>query len=487
MRAALYIRVSTEEQAREGYSVDSQTEVGLRWIQQNKHELVDTYVDEGFTSKNLKRPDVQRMIADAEKNKFDLLVFWRLNRLTRNVKDKVSLFELFDTNRIAIKSMTEELDTTTASGRMITNILVSVAQGEREQISENVHATMYERAMKGIRQGAVAPYGYSLHEKQLSIVPHEAEIVKRIFEMYQSPMSDITIAKHLNADRVPRSSGKWSGFAINYILTNPTYCGRLRWNFRKIEGKRTYQEIIVPGTQEAIISEELFDRIQAMRKRRSVKREKVVSHYAFTGILRCNRCGSAMIGKKQTRQSGKYTRYYACHGRSNSGICNMPLIQEGVIERMFLDALKEDSEQFKKLLVFEEVKIDDKATIALQNELEQIQKRKRKWQEAFANDAITLADLKARTAEEKAKEDIIVGKLQVAPEKEKSSYSQKELLGLIKTFADLWHSVQDERAKKSFVQEVFSMIKIDSEMERGVIGGPNTYTPAHIVDWSLNV
>lgn len=487
MRAVLYIRVSTEEQAREGYSIDSQTEVGLRWIQQNKHELVDTYIDEGFSSKNLKRPDLQRMMKDIENRKFELIVFWRLNRLTRRVKDKETLFELFDQHNIAIKSMSEELDTTTASGRMVTNILVSVAQGEREQISENVHSTMYERALKGVRQGAVAPYGYSLVDKQLVIVPHEAEIVKRIFEMYPSPMSDTAIAKQFNSENIPRASGKWSGFAIHYILTNPVYCGKIRWNYRKLEGKRTYKEIIVPGSHDAIISEELFDRIQAMRNRRATKREKTTSTYAFTGVLRCNRCGYSMIGKRQPRPNGKFTRYYVCLGRANLGVCNLPNIKVEVIEQVFLDGLKPDSVEFQKLLAIEEIKPqDDSVRIALQIELDQIQKRKRKWQDAFANDAISLADLKTRNSEEKAKEEIILGKLQSAPEKEKSSLSRKELLELIKSFSDLWNSVPDDRAKKAFIQEVFSEIKIDSIMERGVSGGPKMFTPAHIVDWKLN-
>jgi site-specific DNA recombinase len=266
------------------------------------------------------------------------------------------------------------------------------------------------------------------------------------------------------------------------------YCGRIRWNFRKLEGKRTYKEIVVPGKHEAIISEELFERIQAMRKRRSITREKTNSTYAFTGVLRCNRCGYSMIGVKQKRTNEKFTRYYKCLGRSNFGLCNMPNIQEGIIEQIFLAALKEDSEQFQKLLSFEEVKPQEESVrTALQNELEQIQKRKRKWQDAFANDAISLADLKTRNAEEKAKEEIIISKLQAAPEREKSSLNRKELLELIKSFADLWNSVPDDRAKKSFIQEVFSEIKIDSVMERGVIGGPKTYTPAHIVDWSLNI
>lgn len=488
MRAAVYIRVSDEEQVREGYSIDSQNEVCMRWINEKKYDLVDTYIDEGYSAKNMKRPDLKRMMRDIENQKFDILVFWRLNRLTRSVKDKVVLFELIDKYRVGLKSMSEEIDTTTASGRMVTNILISVAQGEREQTSENVHSTMSERALKGVRQGAVAPYGYRLNAGKLIIDPEEAEVVRRIYKLYTKPMSDTAIAKLFNSPPVvPRKSGKWSNNAVFNILTNPVYCGKLRWNHRKAEGKKTNNDIIFDNAHEPIVSVKEFEAIQKERKRRAITHERTNTSYAFTGILRCGRCGHGMIGVKQNRSNGSYTRYYRCLGRSNYGICDMPHIKEETVEEIFLSSLQVDGKLFEKLIeVNEEPEETDHLQKQYEKDLEQVIKRKRKWQEAFANDVISIEDLRQRMEEERVKEEYIKSMMEPIVVKDKSPYSKDEVIEILKSIRHTWKFLNyEDPAKKKFIQEAFESITIDSTMKRG-IGGRYMRTPAHIVDWKLN-
>lgn len=490
MRAVIYIRVSDDEQVKEGYSIESQDSVCSRWIVDKKFELVDKYVDEGKSAKNMKRSELQRLMRDIHLKRFDIIVFWRLNRLTRNLKDKIHLFELCEKHGIQLKSMTEEIDTTTASGRMVTNLLVSVAQGEREQIGENVFGTMYEMAVKGKRQGAVAPYGYDLEDGKLIINVQEAEVVRRIYELYQAPMSTRAISKLFNSEGLRKRGGAyWSDFMVHYILSNPTYCGKLRWNYRKASGKRTHREIIVDNTHEGIVSVELFDRIEKMRNKRAIKREKVSSDFHFTGVLRCGRCGYGMIGLTQRdNKTGNSRRFYRCLGRANYGVCNMPIVQERIIVDMFLEAMDEGSEHLRKLVpVNEYVPVDeDFEQEQLKRDLEQIQKRRRKWQEAYANDAITLEELKSHNEEERAREESLKAKLEPAVGQEKSQWEPDEIKEMLKTLRPLWHEIKDEAAKKKFVQDIFISISINSPIEKAV-ARPGKTIPIEIKDIVWNI
>lgn len=463
MRAAMYVRVSTEEQAKEGYSIEAQKEILMRWIADKGHDLVDEYIDDGHSSKNLKRPDMQRMLKDIPTRKFDIIVFWRMNRLTRSVKDKVYLFEMFEKFGVSLKSMTEEIDTTTASGRMITNLLVSVAQGEREQTSENVHATMYERTMKGLRNGAVAPYGYDLVEGQLAINEIEAAVVVRIFEYYLNNKSVTYIAKQFNKEGIPKGSlNKWAPFTVYYILCNPTYTGKLRWNYRKLSGARTHNEVIVDGKHEPIISEAVFEKSRKFREQRRTEGRRITSDYAFTSTLHCARCGHRMIGGSRTYPRGKQ-RFYRCLGRFHYGICDMPVIIEEAIEEAFFEKL----EDIKSIERFFDVKVDDQERDQmiehLQKELDAIHKRKKKWQFAYANDVITLEELKSNTEEERSREKFIVEELKKSPAKERFHRTKEDIIEELLLLPQLWHQVDSETPKKMFMTDIFEKISINTE------------------------
>jgi len=485
MRAAIYIRVSTEDQAKEGYSIDSQKEVCMRWIQEKKYDLVAEYIDDGYSSKSLKRPSIQRMIKEVPARKFDVLVFWRLNRLTRSVKDKVTLFELFDRYNVSLKSMSEELDTTTASGRMVTNVLVSVAQGEREQTAENVFSTMYEQALKGKRNGAVAPFGYDLVNSELIVNPAKAEIVKRIFKMYQQNYGALAIAKQFNREGVPYKN-TWNYYIVQYIINNPVYCGKLRWNYRKAQGQRTGKEIIVPGSHEPIISEEEFNYVQKLKERRWKEGKKATSEFPYTGLLRCSKCGYSMIGYSRKVKHGK-KRYYRCLGRVNYGICNMPFIAEDTVTEAFLSSLELPQDEIEKLLNFDEAAEDDdnaKYMDQLKNELDTIQRRKRKWQEAYANDVISLDDLRQRTAEDRAREDFIRLELSKSDVQEKSPWTKEEIIQQLRELRKLWYNIENEAAKKNFLNDVFESIVIHTDVTDAK-GGPGRFVPITFKEWKF--
>jgi site-specific DNA recombinase len=462
MRAVIYVRVSTEEQAREGYSIRAQKDVLIRWIHERGHEFVDEYIDDGHSGKSLVRPQIQRMIKDMPTRKFDLIVFWRMNRLTRSVKDKITLFEMIDKHKIDLKSMTEEIDTTTAAGRMTTNILMSVAQGEREQVSENVHGTMMERAIKGLRNGAVAPYGYDLVDKQLIINEEEAKIVKRIYATYQENRSTNFISKMLTREGVPKGDlNKWSDFSVYYIISNPVYCGKIRWNYRKLSGARTGKEVIVAALHKPIISVEEFDQVEQLRKTRKREGRKMTSDYPYTSTIQCVRCGYGLIGSSRKTVNGRH-RFYKCVGRFNYGVCDMPVIAEKAIDTAFLKALK-SIKNIKRLISLKEPTEDRQDYIqSMQKELENIKKRQHKFQLAYANDAMTLEELKAHKEDDRLREELIKKELEYVPSKEVGKWSKDEIITQLVGLPEVWKVASDE-AKKVFMNDVFDKIVIDTD------------------------
>jgi site-specific DNA recombinase len=492
MRAICYIRVSDEDQAKEGYSIEAQETLLRRECAKLGYEIVGMYVDEGYSAKNTKRPQFQKMLSDIDQIRAQVIFFWRLDRFTRNSRDFQKITESLEKKGCGIKSATENIDTTTAMGRFQLELTISLGQLERETTAERVHFVMEERHRKGLRNGAIAPLGYDLVDGQLVINEKQAEIVRSIYELYKRPLSTRAIAKLFNNDPVtyPHKDGrKWSNFSIGYILTNPVYCGKLRWNYRKLAGSRTYNEIVVQGAHEPIISEEEFNYIQQLRNKRFVKREKVSSDFHFTGVLRCARCGYGMIGVTQRdNKTGKSRRFYRCLGRVNYGTCNMPYLSERAITEVFLSSLHEDSEQFKKLAIIPE-NIDpdpDYEQDALKRDLDNILKRRKKWQEAFAADAITIDELKSHMEEERIKEEMVRAKLEPAAATIKSHWSQVEIMHLLSSLRELWYQLEDELAKKAFIQDVFKEIIINTPVERGV-ARPGKLIPVELVDWKLNI
>lgn len=488
MRAAMYIRVSDEEQVKEGYSIESQTAVCKRWVTEKGYDLVDIYTDEGVSSKTLKRKDMQRMIRDIERNRFDVLVFWRLNRLTRTVKDKVFLFDLFDKHNISLKSMTEEIDTTTASGRMITNLLVSVAQGEREQTAENVHSTMMELTMDGKRQGAVSPFGYDLVDGVLIINEDEAEAVRMIYDMYANHLAGFReIAVTINKSE--KFGDKLFNYSsVRYILLNPVYTGKLRWNYRKAGGKVTGNEIISVGPHEPIIDQELFDRVNAEIRGRKTGGKTATSIYEFAGVLRCGRCNRAMSGTNVKRKTGNQ-KYYRCTGRVHYNNCNLPILKDKYIQEAFLSALEYDPKELRKFVNVNMTKtVTDrhKQIERLKKELEMIQKRKKKWQIAYANEVITLEELKEHTKADKEQEEIVQKELQSIPESSTPKLSKDQILEQLVIVRDLWQRSQNDKVKKAFLRDVFESITVNTDTERGQ-GSPGITMKVNVVDFKFRI
>lgn len=302
-RAALYIRVSTLEQAQEGYSVGEQRERLIAYCKAQDWLIADIYVDGGYTGSNLNRPGIQKLIGETEK--FDVVLVYKLDRLSRSQRDTLYLIEeIFRPNNVDFVSMQESFDTSSPFGKAMIGLLAVFAQLEREQIKERTWMGRVARAKTGLHHGGGnIPIGYDYSDGKLIVNPYEAEQVRKIYEWYLAGASLKSITDKLrDAGYTNRYSSYNSWTSVRNILENETYIGRLHFG-----------DVVVDHAHEAIITEEQFNAAQILRGKR---KEQFGSHafqskHVLTGLLFCGHCG----GRYYLRNTGKYS-YYACYSRT---------------------------------------------------------------------------------------------------------------------------------------------------------------------------
>ncbi len=230
MRAAIYARVSTEDQAKEGFSIPAQLKRLSAYCKARNWQNVIQYVDEGFSGRDVKRPAYQRMMY--EKDKWDVLVVLKMDRIHRNSRNFAQMMDSLNAWKKEFNSMQEAFDTTTAIGRFVMDTIQRIAQLESEQIGERVKVGMTQKAKKGIGYlGFGQPFGYLYQDRSLSVIESEADVVQMIHSLYLGGLSMQDIANHLEANNINSKTGAgWSKEAVSNILHNPLYCGYVRWD-----------------------------------------------------------------------------------------------------------------------------------------------------------------------------------------------------------------------------------------------------------------
>jgi len=301
-RAALYIRVSTLEQAQEGYSVGEQKERLIAYCKAKDWLIADIYVDGGYTGSNLKRPGIQKLMAETDK--FEMVLVYKLDRLSRSQRDTLYLIEeVFRPNDVDFISMQESFDTSTPFGKAMIGLLAVFAQLEREQIKERTWMGRVARAKTGLYHGGGhIPIGYEYSDGKLVINPYEAEQVKKIYEWYLSGSSLKAITDRLQDEGYTNKYSSYNSWSsVRNILGNETYTGRLHFG-----------DIVVENAHEAIISDEQYKAAQVLRgKKQELYGPAFQSKHMLTGLMFCGKCG----GRYYLRNSGKYS-YYACYSRT---------------------------------------------------------------------------------------------------------------------------------------------------------------------------
>jgi len=237
VRVAIYTRVSTEDQAKEGFSLDAQRERLEAFCKARDWEIAAKYVDDGHSGRDVRRPAYQRMMAERET--WDTILVIKMDRIHRNSRHFMEMMESLSAWDKDFVSATESLDTTTAMGRFVMDIIQRIAQLESEQIGERVYMGMSQKAKVGPGVlGFPAPLGYDLNEGHLQMNKMEAPVVREIFAMSLAGKTMQEIAQVLNARHVPTKTGRaWAPIKVYRILHNPLYAGYLQWDgvLRKAE------------------------------------------------------------------------------------------------------------------------------------------------------------------------------------------------------------------------------------------------------------
>lgn len=464
MKVAAYVRVSTDEQVQEGYSIAAQRNRLEAYAVSQGWEIVQWYIEEGQSAKDMKRTELQRMLKGIQQNIFDVVLVYRLDRLTRSVLDLYELLKNFENHGVKFKSATEAYDTTTATGKLFITLIASLAQWERENLGERVRMGMLQKAKEGKWAVSMAPMGYELDGDYLKVNPVEATIVKEIFSLYVSGMGVNKLARLLNQRGLKtKTHHNWQPNTVTYILKNPIYIGTMRYNYR-VNNDQYFE---VENMCDPIIEKETFDLVQRLiGERKQIHPRRAGTKYIFSGIITCARCKKKMIGKTNSSKRGDkvyYSYNYYCHSRTR-GLCDQPIMNQNHIEQKFLEEIKEwdfretietelESEQMD---VVQDVQL---TKVQLQQELEGLKEQRERWQYAWVNKMIKDEDLIKRLSEVEEKEKMILKELESLTPQE-SSTSNTNISEMLEKIKLHWEYMTIEE-KRQFVLLAFDNITVD--------------------------
>ena len=377
-----YIRVSTEKQVM-GYSIEGQITQIEQYCQFNGYELVDIYADRGISGKSMNRPELHRMLNDAKNGKLDCVMVYKTNRLARNTSNLLTIVEELHRQNVEFFSLSERMEVKNSTGKLMLQILASFSEFERNTILENIYTGQRQRALEGYYQGNL-PLGYNNipdNKKELMINQHEANIVKYIFESYAKGHGYRKIANALNhKGYVTKKGNPFSISAVTYILSNPFYIGKIQfakykdWNDKRRKGLND-KPVIAEGKHTPIISQSLWDKVQA-RKKQVSKKPQVHGKGTnlLTGIIACPQCSASMSASitVNTLKDGtkKRIRYYSCSNFRNKGskVCSANSVRADVIEKYVMDQILEIVKSDKVLKqVVERVNQENQVDVAALN------------------------------------------------------------------------------------------------------------------------
>ncbi|MGH2779933.1 MAG: recombinase family protein [Thermoleophilaceae bacterium] len=310
-RVCLYLRISTDED-HQPTSLGTQRERLERYCQAMEDWHVVHSFEDQASGVTLDRPGLTQALGLARERRFDLLLVYRVDRLSRKVRQLAGLAEELDRLGIVLKSATEPFDTGSPAGRMMLQMLGVFAEFEHATIVDRVTAGLERRVREGRWMSGRTPYGYTRTDGLLVPDAVKAPIVRRIFQLYaEGRLGTTAIARQLEVEGAPapRKQG-WSPNALQLILANPAYRGLVRWR------GETH-----PGLHEPLVDDDTFEQTQAILRRRSDDaslRRGNPSDFLLSGLVRCHRCGRAYVGTSAHGRSARYT-YYACSTRYKYG------------------------------------------------------------------------------------------------------------------------------------------------------------------------
>jgi DNA invertase Pin-like site-specific DNA recombinase len=443
-RCAIYTRKSTSAGLDKAFtSLDAQREACEAYIgrQVAWKALPKPYDDGGFTGASLDRPGFQELLRDVEEGRIDVIVVYKVDRLSRSLLDFAQVMERLNRNNVAFVSVTQNFSTADAMGRLTLNMLMSFAEFEREMIAERTRDKIAAARRKGKWTGGIVPLGYRVQDHRLVVVEDEAKLVRETFRRYLAGESTVQIAAWLNASAVPMKNQRkplpnpWTKDRVLKILRRRLYMGTVHSHGEYFQGE-----------QEALLDVWTFERVQERLEPRVQTRGTITRNpgYLVRGTLRCGSCGGVMTTASCTR-NGRAFRYYRCvtRGKKGAGACAAKQLPAEPIEAFVVERLREAIERG----YFPRKVLEDRLQ-SIRGQLDQA----RKDGEALPPEA------------QEDRESYLLG---VEMDREVGRLEEAEgttiwLLGVLNEFPRLWEALTP-RNRQKLIQVLVARVVVDQE------------------------
>lgn len=434
LRVGGYARVSTDEQKKFGYSIQAQCDEIERWCKSTDNQLIKLYIDEGYSASTMNRPQLKEMLNNLRD--LDIIVFTRLDRLSRNVFEANTMLKLLDQHNVAMKAICEDdIDTSTANGLFIFNLKVNLAQHELDKGSERIKAVFDFKIKAGQPVTGSLPYGYkidnSANTKRIIKDEETEHIVNDIFSHFETHHSVRATTMHINEK-----------YGLNRHYST----------YRKILSRHFYTGIYRdnPNYAPPYITPEQFEKNQELiKKNLRVKKNKNI--YLFSTLIKCPSCGGTFVGKYYTNQDKRYYAYRC--GNANMIACNFKRsISEKKIEKFLIANLDK--------LITEQIKVTEIKSKQKSNPNKRVAEIKREMEN------LTYVFRKGRISP--SQYDLEYTELETELNKLKTKPSQENYDHLKSLLSSDWRAIYDnltKENKRSFWQNTIKKIQIDESLE----------------------
>ena len=414
--AGLYIRVSTEDQAREGFSLPEQEKRLRAMCEYKGYEIYKLYKDAGISAKDMNRPAFEELLQDIREKKCNTIVVLKLDRLTRSVYDMEFIMKFLEENDAYLDCANEEINTTNSGGKMVARLLTTVSQNEIERTSERTKFGLAGAIKEGHIPGK-NPLGYKRDGKKLVIDPLTKDIVKRIYDLYFEGKSYSNIATIFNQEEVLGKTN-WRDTGILRIISNEIYKGDF------VSGKTFNKPVYYENVVEPIVSKELWENCQ-VQKKKNQKSYMRTQTYIFLQKLKCPKCGRILAGGASHKlKSDKWYFYYRCEDCKNN-------IKEEVIETsvktLLADILEYDNVVNEFFLPVLKSKVDNPKE-QLKKELKNLNNKKERIRKAYIDELFTEEEFKEESKIIENQIEMINSKLLENSQAEQLNFTTEDIL-----------------------------------------------------------
>lgn len=496
MHTAIYVRVSSEEQAKSGYSIDAQKSNIEKFCKSNNINNFVFYIDEGYSGAKYERPALQELLSAIKDKEVERIVVWRIDRLSRKMSHLIKILEICESNNVIVNSMTESFDANTPVGKLLVNMLGSIAEFERESIIQRIEAVKETRKKKKRLPLGNPPLGIKV-ENDRFVQDENAFVIKKIFEMYLDGYKSKKIAKELNIKGYRTGANKeFTRASVWKIVKNPTYAGLI-----EIDG------VLVEGNIDPIVDRETFYRVQEIINSNRYDKKKPAMKHILTGIIYCGLCGAGL----HTAGTGK-KRNYRCATRICYDVskCDLPGLNadfaENEVYRKIFKIISSNLDEFIKPLTekYEELKAesmgDRKQIKILKNKRSEIKANIDKYLSLFESGEMHFDSIRERLSslEKRVSElDEEIANLEKKVGSETSYEELKEnILFIMKNFRSLWN-VADNNEKRNLIQSIIERINVYSDCfiiyfktgyeEKVFINKKPAYINRNLEEWEIKV